>query len=163
MKKILLIITTLSLSFAGTMYFQYDTGDDEFISVGYNHPVKEFDKWSLAVGTSYDKSFADEFDGAFMKIYMLDLYPINETFSLWGTFGYSFVMDEGVTETYCENGICAELEGGLTYGLGFHYKMNDQWGMGLGYSSLDYTVSFSGVDILEDEATRTDLHFSYSF
>jgi len=138
------------------MYFQYDNGDDEFMSIGYNHPVKDFGSWSLAVGASYDFDSASEVK--FMKIYMLDVYPINEKVSLFGTLGYGISVDDGMIED-----LGGEIDGGLTYGLGFHYKLNDKMGMGLGFNYLDYTWEHALLGESEETAERTDLHFSYSF
>ena len=167
MKKILITLTALSMAFAGTGYFQYDTEEDAFMTVGYHHPVKDFGSWAMYAGGSYDLS--SDAEVSFMKVYMLDVYPINEKFSLWGSLGYGHVMDGGDLDVCdADSGLCTELDGGLNYGLGFHYKLNDSWGVGIGRNvqSIDYTLG--DVDLLEllgedDSFSRTDIHFSYKF
>ena len=78
MKKIFIIISLFSLSLSGTMYFSSDFGDDKYMTLGYNHPVKDFGSWSMAVGASYDLS-SDDGEGSANATFMnLQLTPTGD-------------------------------------------------------------------------------------
>ena len=67
MRKILIVLSILSLSMAGTVYLAYDFEETENIAIGYNHIVKQTENFpsSVSFGNMYilfDIFFPDEID-----------------------------------------------------------------------------------------------------
>tara|TARA_Y100000590_G_scaffold105057_1_gene119524 strand:- start:86 stop:622 length:537 start_codon:yes stop_codon:yes gene_type:complete len=178
MKKILITLTVFSMTFAGTMYLGYDVDDSEILTMGYNHTVKHWTcdetgdpSWILAAGANFDIN-SDLMK--FASFYVLPMKPVTKKMSLWMSFGYGFILDDGGFENLMDallelQGIVAttELTTGLTYGLGIHYNFNEKMGFGLGNSvnTLDLELSAMGIDFDPDldDLERTNIYFSYSF
>ncbi|MAW74422.1 MAG: hypothetical protein CMG09_00635 [Candidatus Marinimicrobia bacterium] len=187
MKKMLLLLTVFSLSFSGTVYMMYDvssdweegssctgTCDDDFdsgsLKVGYNHPVwTDGENMSLSVGANlaltpsvWEKSTTADFEVSTYSVYLLPMYKFSDTMGAWMTLGYSAGnadMDPSTTTSY-------DLNGGMSWGLGVHYKVSDEWGLGLGYGSAGYEVEAketSGVTKYDFDINSLSMFGTYSF
>ena len=189
MKKMLLLLTVFSLSFSGTVYMMYDassewelgscTGagcDDDFdsgaLKVGYNHPVwTDGGNMSLSVGANLTLSpsvyelpgTAAEVEFSSYSVYLLPMYKFSDTMGVWMTFGYSagdYDTDPSSTT------ISYDINGGMSWGLGVHYKVSDSWGLGLGYGSAGYELeqTDSGSTTKSDfDVNSMSLFGTYSF
>ena len=153
MKKLLFLITVISFSFTmGTMWVGFD-GTPELSSnaldgdlesggmiLGYNHPLhaSEDGKKSLWAGTAIymcDMDVNGYDNWGYLSWYALPMYSINEKFAAWGSFGYARVFNSSSEST---------ADSGLQYGLGLHYRVNDTYGMGVGYMVNTNEVSTMG-------------------
>ena len=149
MKKVLILISTLSFSFSGTMYMAYDFDETENLTLGYNHIFKTWtcEKtgkpcWILAGGANYD-IVADNV--GFAGAYVLPMKPVTEKMAVWASLGFSTVTE-------------GDMDGGLTYGLGVHYYLNETCGVGLGMVNHDWEMGNT-----EDTLEKMNLNFSYKF
>ena len=149
MKKILLILSVFSLSFTGTVYMAYDFDNTENMTLGYNHTFKtwtceESGKpcWVLVGGVNYDV-VAD--DVGFASVYALPMKPVTEKMAVWASLGFATVTE-------------GDMDGGLTYGLGLHYSLNESLGMGLGMVNHDWEMGAT-----EDTLEKMNVFFSYKF
>ena len=149
MKKILVLLTAFSFSFAGTVYMSYDFDETENVTLGYNHVFKTYvceetgkPSWRLAGGVKYD-ALAD--DVGFAGLYALPMKFVTEKMAVWATLGFSTVTE-------------GDMDGGLTYGLGVHYYLNETCGVGLGMVNHDWEMGDT-----EDTLEKMNLVFSYKF
>ena len=149
MKKILVLLTAFSFSFAGTVYMSYDFDETENVTLGYNHVFKTYvceetgkPSWLLAGGVNYD-AVAD--DVGFAGLYALPMKFVTEKMAVWATLGFSTVTE-------------GDMDGGLTYGLGVHYYLNETCGVGLGMVNHDWEMGDT-----EDTLEKMNLLFSYKF
>tara|TARA_B100000427_G_C15097773_1_gene415791 strand:- start:100 stop:549 length:450 start_codon:yes stop_codon:yes gene_type:complete len=149
MKKILVLLTAFSFSFAGTVYMSYDFDETENVTLGYNHVFKTYvceetgkPSWLLAGGVNYD-AVAD--DVGFAGLYALPMKFVTEKMAVWATLGFSTVTE-------------GDMDGGLTYGLGVHYYLNETCGVGLGMVNHDWEMGDT-----EDTLEKMNLVFSYKF
>ena len=153
MKKTLILILTLSFAFSGTMYMAYDFDESENVALGYNHTFKtwtceETGKpcWILAGGVNYDVVA----DGpGFASVYALPMKFVADNVGVWATLGFATVTDDGGADG---------LDGGLVYGLGVHYYLNENLGLGLGMVNNDWELG-----IFEDTLERMNLNLTYTF
>tara|TARA_X000000368_G_C22705656_1_gene568711 strand:+ start:36 stop:485 length:450 start_codon:yes stop_codon:yes gene_type:complete len=149
MKKILVLLTAFSFSFAGTVYMSYDFDETENVTLGYNHVFKTYvceetgkPSWLLAGGVNYD-AVAD--DVGFAGLYALPMKFVTEKMAVWASLGFSTVTE-------------GDMDGGLTYGLGVHYYLNETCGVGLGMVNHDWEMGDT-----EDTLEKMNLVFSYKF
>ena len=149
MKKILVLLTAFSFSFAGTVYMAYDFDETENVTLGYNHVFKTYvceetgkPSWLLAGGVNYD-AVAD--DVGFAGLYALPMKFVTEKMAVWATLGFSTVTE-------------GDMDGGLTYGLGVHYYLNETCGVGLGMINHDWEMGDT-----EDTLEKMNLVLSYKF
>lgn len=149
MKKILVLLTAFSFSFAGTVYMSYDFDETENVTLGYNHVFKTYvceetgkPSWLLAGGVNYD---AVANDVGFAGLYALPMKFVTEKMALWASLGFSTVTE-------------GDMDGGLTYGLGVHYYLNETCGVGLGMVNHDWEMGDT-----EDTLEKMNLVFSYKF
>lgn len=149
MKKILVLLSAFSFSFAGTVYMSYDFDETENVTLGYNHVFKTYvceetgkPSWLLAGGVNYD-AVAD--DVGFAGLYALPMKFVTEKMALWASLGFSTVTE-------------GDMDGGLTYGLGVHYYLNETCGVGLGMVNHDWEMGDT-----EDTLEKMNLVFSYKF
>tara|TARA_Y100001970_G_scaffold37125_1_gene45805 strand:+ start:167 stop:616 length:450 start_codon:yes stop_codon:yes gene_type:complete len=149
MKKILVLLTAFSFSFAGTVYMAYDFDETENVTLGYNHVFKTYvceetgkPSWILAGGVNYD-AVAD--DVGFAGLYALPMKFVTEKMAVWATLGFSTVTE-------------GDMDGGLTYGLGVHYYLNETCGVGLGMINHDWEMGDT-----EDTLEKMNLVLSYKF
>ena len=149
MKKILVLLTAFSFSLAGTVYMSYDYDETENVTLGYNHVFKTYvceetgkPSWLLAGGVNYD-AVAD--DVGFAGLYALPMKFVTEKMAVWATLGFSTVTE-------------GDMDGGLTYGLGVHYYLNETCGVGLGMGNHDWEMGDT-----EDTLEKMNLVFSYKF
>ena len=149
MKKILVLLTAFSFSFAGTVYMAYDFDETENVTLGYNHVFKTYvceetgkPSWLLAGGVNYD-AVAD--DVGFAGLYALPMKFVTEKMAVWATLGFSTVTE-------------GDMDGGLTYGLGVHYYLNETCGVGLGMVNHDWEMGDT-----EDTLEKMNLVLSYKF
>ncbi len=149
MKKILVLLTAFSFSFAGTVYMSYDFDETENVTLGYNHVFKTYvceetgkPSWLLAGGVNYD-AVAD--DVGFAGLYALPMKFVTEKMAVWATLGFSTVTE-------------GDMDGGLTYGLGVHYYLNETCGVGLGMVNHDWEMGDT-----EDTLEKMNLLLSYKF
>ena len=149
MKKILVLLTAFSFSFAGTVYMAYDFDETENVTLGYNHVFKTYvceetgkPSWLLAGGVNYD-AVAD--DVGFAGLYALPMKFVTEKMALWASLGFSTVTE-------------GDMDGGLTYGLGVHYYLNETCGVGLGMVNHDWEMGDT-----EDTLEKMNLVLSYKF
>ena len=149
MKKILVLLTAFSFSFAGTVYMSYDFDETENVTLGYNHVFKTYvceetgkPSWLLAGGVNYD-AVAD--DVGFAGLYALPMKFLTEKMAVWASLGFSTVTE-------------GDMDGGLTYGLGVHYYLNETCGVGLGMVNHDWEMGDT-----EDTLEKMNLVFSYKF
>jgi len=149
MKKILVLLTAFSFSFAGTVYMAYDFDETENVTLGYNHVFKTYvceetgkPSWLLAGGVNYD---AVANDVGFAGLYALPMKFVTEKMALWASLGFSTVTE-------------GDMDGGLTYGLGVHYYLNETCGVGLGMVNHDWEMGDT-----EDTLEKMNLVFSYKF
>ena len=183
MKKMLLLLTVFSLSFSGTVYMMYDassdwenTSDDEdfdsgALKVGYNHPVWSCgENMSLSVGANltlspsvWEESATSDVEFSSYSVYLLPMYKLSDTMGAWMTLGYS----AGDYDTDPSNAALKyDLNGGMSWGLGLHYKASDSWGLGLGYGSAGYELETTqgGTTTKDDfDVTSMSLFGTYSF
>ena len=188
MKKMLLLLTVFSLSFSGTVYMMYDassdwergscTGsgcDDDFdsgaLKVGYNHPVWSCgENMSLSVGANltlspsvYEYSSTVDVEFSSYSVYLLPMYKFSDTMGAWMTLGYS----AGDYDTDPSSATSYDVNGGMSWGLGVHYKVSDSWGLGLGYGSAGYEVEEkspgSATDKYDFDVNSLSLFGTYSF
>ena len=174
MKKILIVFMLLTFGFSGTVYFAYDTDDTEILSLGYRQEFKQYEKWSLLFAGSYDM---DSDYLRFASFYAMPKFLINDKFSIYTSFGYGFVIDDGGIESMMESMLDYEnitakvsVSSGIAYGLGFHYKIDNNFGFGLGIDSNDLDIEYKiyvpigmvlNADI--DNIERTNFFITYSF
>ena len=149
MKKILVLLSVFSFSFAGTVYMAYDFDETENVTLGYNHVFKTYvceetgkPSWLLAGGVNYD-AVAD--DVGFAGLYALPMKFVTEKMALWASLGFSTVTE-------------GDMDGGLTYGLGVHYYLNETCGVGLGMINHDWEMGDT-----EDTLEKMNLVLSYKF
>ena len=149
MKKILVLLSVFSFSFAGTVYMAYDFDETENVTLGYNHVFKTYvceetgkPSWLLAGGVNYD-AVAD--DVGFAGLYALPMKFVTEKMALWASLGFSTVTE-------------GDMDGGLTYGLGVHYYLNETCGVGLGMVNHDWEMGDT-----EDTLEKMNLVLSYKF
>ena len=149
MKKILVLLSILSFSMAGTVYMAYDFDETENVTLGYNHVFKTYvceetgkPSWLLAGGVNYD-AVAD--DVGFAGLYALPMKFVTEKMAVWASLGFSTVTE-------------GDMDGGLTYGLGVHYYLNETCGVGLGMVNHDWEMGDT-----EDTLEKMNLVFSYKF
>jgi len=149
MKKILVLLSVFSFSFAGTVYMAYDFDETENVTLGYNHVFKTYvceetgkPSWLLAGGVNYD-AVAD--DVGFAGLYALPMKFVTEKMAVWATLGFSTVTE-------------GDMDGGLTYGLGVHYYLNETCGVGLGMVNHDWEMGDT-----EDTLEKMNLVLSYKF
>ena len=183
MKKMLLLLTVFSLSFSGTAYMMYDAssewevtgGGEDFdsgsLKVGYNHPVwTDGGSMSLSVGGNlsltpsvYEASSTVDVEVTTYSLYLLPMYKFSDTMGVWMTLGYS-AGDYDITNV---SGYSWDMNGGMSWGLGMHYKISDTWGLGLGYGSAGYEVEETetgvGTDKFDFDVNSFSLFGSYSF
>ena len=180
MKKMLLLLTVFSLSFSGTVYMMYDASsdwettalDDDFdsgaLKVGYNHPVWSCgENMSLSVGANLTLSPSvyeigtDDLEFSTYSLYLLPMYKLSDKMGLWMTLGYS------AGDYDLENSsLSFDINGGMSWGLGAHYKVSDSWGLGLGYGSAGYELETtdSGTTSKSDfDVNSMSLFGTYSF
>ncbi len=149
MKKILVLLSVFSFSFAGTVYMAYDFDETENVTLGYNHVFKTYvceetgkPSWLLAGGVNYD-AVAD--DVGFAGLYALPMKFVTEKMAVWASLGFSTVTE-------------GDMDGGLTYGLGVHYYLNETCGVGLGMVNHDWEMGDT-----EDTLEKMNLVLSYKF
>jgi len=158
MKKILTLLCAFSFSIAGTVYMGYDfNGDTDNMTLGYNHIFKTWvceetgnPSWILAAGANYDVSLTD--DLGFAGVYALPMKPVSEKMAVWASLGYSVTVGDASDS----------VDGGLTYGLGLHYYLNESLGMGVGMVNHDWETELLGITF-EDTLEKMNLYFSYKF
>ncbi len=156
MKTLLIVLSVFSLSFAGTVYMAYDIDETENVTLGYNHTFKTWtcEKtgnpcWVLVGGANYD--IVND-DGGFASIYALPMKPVSEKMALWASLGYAVTIGDWSDS----------IDGGLTYGLGMHYSLNEKMGMGFGMVNHDWETEILGLT-LEDTVEKLNVFFSYKF
>tara|TARA_Y100000814_G_scaffold290248_2_gene264508 strand:- start:117 stop:587 length:471 start_codon:yes stop_codon:yes gene_type:complete len=156
MKHILILISVISLSFSGTVYLAYDVDETENVTLGYNHTFKTWiceetgnPSWILVGGANYD---VVNDGGGFASIYALPMKPVSEKIALWLSLGYATTVGDW-SDT---------IDGGLTYGLGLHYSLNESMGMGFGMVNHDWEMDFYGLPV-EDTLEKMNVFFSYKF
>ena len=149
MKKILILLSVLSLSIAGSAYMTYDFDETENITLGYNHTFKTYvceetgkPSWVIAGGVNYD-IVADEV--GFASVYALPMKFVTDKMAVWTSLGFATVTE-------------GDMDGGLTYGLGLHYYLNETVGVGVGMVNHDWEMGET-----EDTLEKTGLFFSYRF
>jgi len=156
MKKILALLSVFSFSFAGTVYMSYDFDETGNVTLGYNHVFKTYvceetgkPSWILAGGVNYDVVANDysavASDVGFAGLYALPMKFVTEKMAVWASLGFSTVTE-------------GNIDGGLTYGLGLHYYLDETCGVGLGMVNHDWEES--GI---EDTLEKMNLVFSYKF
>ena len=173
MKKLLFLITVMSLSFSqGTVYLgleqtpEWDDGsgamdmDAGGMVLGYNHPVhmSEDGKYVLSFGTSINMSdmMITGADNAtndrmgYLAWYALPMWNFSEKVSAWMSLGYARALQN--SENTCT---------GLTYGLGAHYRVNDTYGVGLGYVTNTNEMT-DGNSTWDREVSRLTVYVSKS-
>jgi len=165
MKKMLIIVLSLSLGITGTIYLGIDSTpemeieangysgsgdlDGGGITIGYNHPVYQKEKMGVAVGGSYNLvglDIGDDEEVGFLSVYALPTYSINDKMMAWFSLGFNMPTHDG-----------DDLDTGLTYGLGAHYKFNEKMGVGIGY-----VVNQTGDEGVDITASRIALFVGYS-
>ena len=189
MKKILLL-TIFSLSFCGTAYVGYSTSaewkfptlNDDFdktdILIGYNHPFWSNDTgMSLSIGLNYSisplvqKEIFGSYDIETYQLYIQWLYSFSENFSTWISCGHVNGDDDNYWSDYFTNytqmPINSDFNGGISYGLGLHYTLSDNWGVGLGLSTSIIEIEYGdgGNSTLKDDwdIDKSTIFISYTF
>ena len=156
MNKLLIIISAFSLSFCGTVYLAYDLDETENVTLGYNHMFKTWvceetgkPSWILNGGVNYD--IVND-DGGFASVYALPMKPVSDRVSVWASLGYAVTIGDWSDM----------IDGGLTYGLGVHYALNENMGMGIGMVNHDWETELLGMTF-EDTVEKMNILFSYRF
>ena len=149
MKKILVLLSILSFSMAGTVYMAYDFDETENVTLGYNHTFKTYvceetgkPSWILAGGVNYD-AVADNV--GFASLYALPMKLVTDKMAVWASLGFASVTE-------------GDMDGGLTYGLGVHYYLSETCGLGLGMVNHDWEMGDT-----EDTLEKMNLFLSYKF
>lgn len=160
MKNILIILSAISLSFSGTVYLAYDFDETENVTLGYNHMFKTWvceetgkPSWILNGGVNYD---VVNDDGGFASVYALPMKPVSDKVSVWASLGYAVTVGDWSDM----------IDGGLTYGLGVHYALNENMGMGIGMVNHDWEMEteIMGIPLtVEDTVEKMSILFSYRF
>ena len=176
MKILIMMISifAVSISQQGTLYLGFEgepelsingttqTLDSGGVVLGYNRPVhmSEDKTKVLAFGTSIylcDQQVDEHNNWGYLSFYALPMYNFTPKVATWMSLGYSRVLGAPATTT----------DSGLTYGLGLHYRLNDVYGMGLGYVVNNNEGSSEndtgGYDALDYENTRLTVYLSKAF
>ena len=110
----------------------------------------------------WEKSTTADFEVSTYSVYLLPMYKFSDTMGVWMTLGYSagdYEEDPSTTTSY-------DINGGMSWGLGVHYKVSDEWGLGLGYGSAGYEVEAketSGVTKYDFDINSLSMFGTYSF
>lgn len=174
MRAKIFFILMISISLSSNFYVSYDIDDTEIISLGYYQNLNEYEKWSLDVGVDLDIE-SDFFK--FINIYLQPTLPISNKISLWSSFGYGFIYDDGGFENLNESlllqmGIAGKVNvsSGFSHGIGLSYDLNDKIGFRLGMISneinADYKIVVPCCDNYDadiDNLDRTNIYITYKF
>ena len=132
-------------------------------TLGYDHMLGDASGLDYGAGLEYQLNRGIELAGdeggkfGFTSIYGVGKYNINESMYASLRVGYA-IMFSGDDDFKGD----ADLEGGIMYGTGFGYNINDQMAVEAGWHSNAGTAATSGLT-LDVSYTRLAVSFLYSF
>ena len=79
--------------------------------------------------------------------------PVSDRVSVWASLGYAVTIGDWTDM----------IDGGLTYGLGVHYALNENMGMGIGMVNHDWETELLGMTFVDTVHLTTDNEALYGY
>ena len=144
--------------------------DRASIILGYNKNIYQFEQFRLDLGCSFTISSSDKVlflspiadnqavqehptKTKFYSLYIRPNFQITDRINLWTNLGHT-----SLRSTYSNY----TLKSGLTYGIGFNFRITDHTGVGLGYSVYNADADMSSYEDGDFNFTSAIIHQTIS-